>query len=210
MELIEYELTADHLCMGERLKAGTFRPCAQTIRYSQITGALRKKFGDEKDLHAVGYLVEEEGFNQLEYLTYSPRDRSLNLSKLPLQIEFLVNVKGKVFLPVTDTVENLPEEFDLTMGALLSKGFGRCKLAQKELISSTSEKGRIPQDPERDYVLNVRLPEKYCSLFGIRKVLKPIYGYLFESRGLTSGVYARSLFEGSVVIAPVFLLKKVR
>ena len=37
--------------------------------------------------------------------------------------------------------------------------------------------------------------------------MKPIYGYLFEPIDENSGVYIKSLFEGSVVNAPTFLLE---
>ena len=70
------------LCMGERIKKGTFRPTIRTIPYSQITGALKAVFGD-KEIHAVGHLIEDKMHNKVDYLTYSPRDRELETSKLP-------------------------------------------------------------------------------------------------------------------------------
>lgn len=202
MRFIEYDLFAEMLCMGEREKAGIFKPCCRTIRYSQITGALRHKFNN-KNLHAVGYLVKENGFNQIDYLIYSPRNRFVKISKVPLQVEFLRNVKGKIFIPI---VENeiatlLPSEFEILMGAMLSKGFGLCKLCKVKEFEP-------PKKLKRGF-LNTRLPEKYKELFGIRNVIKPVYGYLFEpdEQNPLTGNYILSLFEGSEVIAPDFLIE---
>ena len=73
MRFIEFDLYSDALCMGERVKGGLFRPCAKTIRYSQISGALRKKFG-ENEIHAAGYLVEENGYNKVDQISYKAYD----------------------------------------------------------------------------------------------------------------------------------------
>lgn len=206
MAFIEYELTSQALCMGERIKAGIFRPCVKTIPYSQITGALRHKLGS-KDLHAVGYLIEDKDYNISNYFVYSPRDRVLDTSKVPLQVEYLSNVKGKVLVVKNGAERDLPEDFTLTMGALRSKGFGLCRMKFYRQVSAEDmqiEGGR------GDCELRVRLPEKHIDKFGIRNVKKPIYGYLFEpdeERPYT-GCYVRALFEGSIVIGPKILLRK--
>lgn len=44
MKFMEYELISDLLCMGERVKGGLVKPCVKTIPYSQISGALRRRF----------------------------------------------------------------------------------------------------------------------------------------------------------------------
>lgn len=214
MAFIEYELTSQALCMGERIKVGIFRPCVKTIPYSQITGALRNKFG-LSDLYAVGYLVEDRDCNVADYFIYSPRDRVLDTSKIPLQVEYLSNVKGKVLVVKNTLTEGLPDDFTVALGALRSKGFGMCRMRRLKLLGDGDEEMQPPKRPEhhKDYVLNVRLPERpqiAKELFKIQNVFKPVYGYLFEpdkERPYT-GQYVRALFEGSIVIGPKILLKK--
>lgn len=201
MRFIEYTLTSDILSLGERAKGGIIKPCVKTIPYSQISGALRKKFNitDLNTIHAVGYLVEEDGFNQSDFLIYYPRDRSIETSKIPLQIEFLQNVFAKVYIVENDVTKNFPSEFDIFMGAMRSKGIGRCKLKRIKIIT----------DIYKTYgILNVRIPEKYKEKFLIEMKDKPIFGYLFEPTSLTTGVYIKAFFEGSMVAAPDFLLKE--
>ncbi|MEO0131444.1 MAG: hypothetical protein ABIK73_00670 [candidate division WOR-3 bacterium] len=204
MRVIEYTLTAETLYMGEREKAGIFKPCCQTIRYSQITGALRHKFGNQ-EIHAVGYLVKENGYNQVDYLVYSPRERVTETSKIPLQVEFLRNVKAKVFVLENDATKDLPNEFEILMGGMLSKGFGLCKLTKNKTFEAGNPnrgilKTRIPIEPEK----------YYKEIFDIRKILKPIYGYLFEpdKTDPSTGKYVLSLFEGSEIVAPDFLIER--
>jgi len=200
MKFIEYILTSDMLCLGERIKKGTFRPTTRTIPYSQITGALKALFGD-KEIHAVGYLVKDKKYNNVDYLTYSPRDRGLEMSKLPLTIEFLTNVLGYVYVLENEFVKDFPKEFEIWMGAMKSRGFGLCTLKKlKEITDFAIKPG----------VLNTRIPEKYLGQFGIRNIIKPVYGYLFRPTSDTTGVYLRSLFEGSEIAGPEFLLEKNR
>ena len=124
MTFLKYELTSPALCMGERTKGGLFRPCCRTIRYSQISGALRAHFGGE--WHAAGHLVECEGHNVVQYFTYSPRAKAQGVSKIPLTVEFLTDVLGLVYM--VPNGRRLPKEFEITMGALRSQGLGRCTL----------------------------------------------------------------------------------
>jgi len=196
MRFIEFDLYSDTLCMGERIKGGLFRPCAKTIRYSQISGALRKKFG-AKEIHAAGYLVEGNGYNKIDYLIYSPRDKARAVSKVPLQVEFLTNVYGKVYALENDYTANLPQKFEILMGALISKGFGLCRLNKHKTIEVGSAKPGL---------LRTRIPLDKQETFGIKNILKPVYGYLFEPTSPTSGIYVLSLFEGSEVVAPEFLV----
>lgn len=204
MKFIEYKLTSDILSLGERAKGGIVKPCVKTIPYSQISGALRKKFNitDLNTIHAVGYLVEEDGFNQSDFLIYSPRDRSTEISKIPLQIEYLQNVLAKIYVVENDVTKNLPSEFNICMGSMRSKGFGKCWLKNKSIIDIN------PRDKRPRGCLNVRIPLKYLEKFLIIIIDKPIFGYLFEPTSLTTGIYIKSLFEGSNVSAPEFLLKK--
>lgn len=202
MEFYEYILTSEALCSGERIKAGNFRPCARTIRYSQITGALKRLFGNG-EIHSVGYLDELDSYNCAEYLIYSPRERVSEISKVPLQIETLTNVRAKIFILKNSFTENLPERFELTIGALISKGLGHCQLSRVNL-HSIDLKRKLPLGK-----LKIRIPEKYAEIFGIRKIVRPIYGYLFEPVSISYGHYVRSLFEGSFVEAPeIFISQK--
>lgn len=197
MRFIEYRLTSDALYLGERTKGGIFKPCISTIPFSQISGALHAKFG-LNNIKAVGYLTGNSEFNRVDYLIYSPRDRGREISKVPLQVEFLTNVQGKVFVLEDDSSKNFPDSFEIVMGGLRSKGFGRCVLEKVQLLGEDLTKG----------ILNVRLPLDENESFCIRNVMKPVYGYLFKPIPNTfTGNYVLSLFEGSEVAAPKFLLK---
>jgi hypothetical protein len=206
MRFIEFDLYSDALCMGERIKGGLLRPCAKTIRYSQISGALRQKFGVERfgaqkeKIHAAGYLVEGNGYNKVDYLIYSPRDKARAISKVPLQIEFLTNVRGKVYVLENEfTANNLPEKFDIFMGAFISKGFGLCTLTKRKFAEDK---------PVELGTLKTRIPLNKLGIFGIEdgNIKRPVYGYLFEPTSATSGAYVLSLFEGSEIVAPRFLI----
>lgn len=195
MPFWEYTLRAERLCLGERVKGGLFRPCdTRTIRYSAVTGALRGIFGG--DLHAAGYFVYEPGYNRVEYLTYSPRDDILGVSKLPLTIQFLMNVLGHVVIKTAQ--EPLPDTFELSMGAMKSQGMGDC---QFQLL------GPATMAPVRGQLLT-RLPVHRAADFELQKVIAPLYGYLFEPTSPLSGEYVLSLFEGSEVYGPKCLVKE--
>lgn len=208
---IEYELTSDILCIGERTKKGTFKPCIKTIPFSTITGALRDKFNNT-EIYALGkfkgdYLRNIDQFRQIHI--YSPRYVLEDVAKVPLKIEFITDIRARVyvFLKNEDPVNFIEKdkrnrEFDITMGAFKSKGFGRCHLSFVRIIENPEDKtGRLQS----------RIPEKYLTLFGINinDVKKPVYGYLFEPITKVSGKYIRSLFEGSIVKGYYFLVEEV-
>jgi hypothetical protein len=199
MEFVEYHLTSESLYLGERAKGGIFKPCLKTIPFSQISGALNVKFGPA-DFKAVGYLSGDSGYNNIEYLIYAPKDKISGISKLPLQIEFLANVSAKVFILKNKDSEVLPEEFEITIGGLKSKGFGACRLKKiGGLDASKVTRGN----------LNVRIPLDEKDSFNIKNILRPVYGYLFNPIPKTlTGNYVLSLFEGSEVIAPMFVLRR--
>jgi hypothetical protein len=96
-----------------------------------------------------------------------------------------------------DSTTVFPPQFEVFMGAFISRGFGLCRLKRVKLVDS---------DPPKQGILRTRIPMNNLETFNIRKILKPVYGYLFEPTSLTSGVYVLSLFEGSEVIAPEFLI----
>lgn len=199
MEFVEYHLTSESLYLGERAKGGIFKPCLKTIPFSQISGALNAKFGPG-DFKAVGYLSGDIRYNNTEYMTYAPKDRISGTSKLPLQVEILTNVSAKVFLLKNKDSEALPDEFEITIGGLKSKGFGACRLKKMGVIDANKvSKG----------ILNVRIPVDEKDFFNIKNIIKPVYGYLFKKMPDTlTGNYILSLFEGSEVVAPTFLLRR--
>jgi len=195
MPFWEYELRAERLCLGERMKGGLFRPCdTHAIRYSAVTGALRSVFGG--DLHAAGYFLESPDHNRVEYLTYSPRDDATGVSKLPLTIQFLADVLGRVV--VNTPQEPLPETFELCMGAMKSHGLGRCQFRLRGPAKTEQVRGR----------LLTRLPVHRAVDFEVQRVIAPIYGYLFEPTSPLSGEYVLALFEGSEVYGPQCLVKE--
>ncbi len=195
MPFWEYELQAETLCLGERVKGGLFRPCdTRAIRYSAVTGALRQHFG-VVDLHAAGYFVTEGGYNQIGYLTYAPHDDAVGLSKLPLTIQFVANVLARV---IVKTAGALPEAFELSMGAMKSQGFGRCRFRRTGDADMRIVRGR----------LLTRLPVHRQDEFAVKRVVSPIYGYLFEPTSFVSGEYVLSLFEGSQVYGPKCLVEE--
>lgn len=198
MNFIEYKLTSNALYLGERTKGNIFKPCVKTIPFSQISGALNAKFGLD-NVKAVGYLVENSEFNRVNYLIYSPRDRGSEISKLPLQVEFLMNVMGRVFILKNDSTRTFPDSFEIVMGGLRSRGFGVCILEKVQLLKG---------DEITKGILNVRIPIDEKESFNIREIKKPVYGYLFKPIPNTfTGNYVLSLFERSEVVAPKFLIK---
>ncbi len=206
--LYEYLLESPAMILGERFKGGVFRPSSKVLRYSQITGALRAELGIQY-IHAVGII---ERFN-VDFFVYSPQDKVAGRSKIPLIAEVLTDVRARVY--VASPID-LPEELFLRIGALATKGFGESHLKlvrvieASELRKSIGEASRILSEggiPE----LATRLPfreEVYKGLFGIRKIIKPIYCYMFYPTSPTTGYYELSLKEGSVVIGPSILICK--
>ncbi|MFA4956582.1 MAG: hypothetical protein WC556_06365 [Candidatus Methanoperedens sp.] len=237
MNFFKFDFSSELLILGERFKKGQYRPVITTIPYSQITGALQAKFGNSKNadkskqIHACGHFLykDEDEFkeNHIKTLTYSPRNRSTDTSIIPIYTEYLHRVKGEVYLKENEDVKEILSqkgEISFWMGGLKSKGFGECKLINKEIV---------PRADSREGELNTRLPlfklndanfeagkeeiEKLVEegkptrflhdVFGIERVKTANFGYLFEPTSETDGKYVLSLFEGSIVEAPGFLLK---
>jgi len=208
---IEYELTSELLCIGERTKKGTFRPCVKTIPFSTITGALREKFS-RSDIYAVGKFASEylENIDEFRNIhVYSPRYIIEDVTRLPLKIEFLTGVKAHIYLFLREEeVEKFCQQdknksFDIVMGAFKTKGFGICHLEFLRIIEDSKIvngglQTRIPD------------PEIYPNYFGIKEVKKPIYGYLFEPTNNVTGKYIKSIFEGSLVEGYDFLVEEVQ
>ena len=197
----EYRLTANILCIGERFKKGLVRPCVKTIPYSTITGALRQEVLGRRSWEDCGHAVGCIGKCEEVTLVGGPRDTVTGVSKLPLMVQALTKVEGRVYIVYDEDTKDLPPEMEFSMGALKSKGFGRVRLARvggKPVESGALQIG----------YLNTRLPddEELLQRFGIQDVKKPVYGYLFKPTSDTDGVWVKSLFEGSVVIGPGLLV----
>jgi hypothetical protein len=201
LDFLVYELTANAVHLGERAKGNLFKPCLRTIPYSAITGALVRRFGqpEEGGIKAVGFLEESVGRNQIELLTYSPRDRVVGISKVPVQLEFLSNVLGTVLVIASEAALRFPERFQIALGGMRSHGFGSAYLRFR---------GKRPAGNPRPGLLRARLPQEEAAAFGIVRVQTPLFGYLFKpTPGTHTGVYARALFEGSRVVGPEILLQ---
>jgi len=206
--LYEYLLESPAMILGERFKGGVFRPSSKVLRYSQITGALRAELGIQ-DIHAVGVI---ERFD-IDFFVYSPQDKVAGRSKIPLTAEVLTNVRAHVYIA---SPTDLPEKLVLHIGALATKGFGESHLKLEQVIEagelrkSIGETSKILGEgglPE----LATRLPlreEVYKGVFGVRKIIKPIYCYMFYPTSPTTGYYELSLKEGSIVIAPSILIRR--
>lgn len=214
MRFHKYQLTSDRLCIGERTKGGRYKPSAKTLRYSQICGALKHRFGIE-DVHAVGFL---ERF-KVEYLSYTLKDRSSDISKIPLRIEVLTNVAGTIYISEGSIPRGKEQSFDLVMGAMISKGLGDCRLVKAGNIDTTAEtitegllNTRLPinaqGDEELKRLIEEGVPTRFLSeTFSIKNISRPKLGYLFDPIYQYTGVYVLSLFEHSKIESCKFLLK---
>ena len=203
VEFLRYRLDAETLCFGERQKEALFRPTSEVFRYSSLVGALKSVFGesDGNPIHAVGRFRHKPA---RQMLGYAPRDRGRLISTVPLEIEYLTNVQAEVFVLKNSFTQTWPREFSLSIGAMKSKGFGRCRLTREGEVQysrSSIRKGelvvRVPDNEEVKSVFGIIMPSDGSA----------VYGYLFKPTSQTTGVYVRSLFEESVVMAYDLVLK---
>jgi len=200
---LHFELMTQALAIGERIKGGTFRPCIETIPTSTLKGSFGDYFGLTNVL-AIGFF--RDGTYEKNTFTYAPFDAFLGTAKLPLSLEHLrpVNgteaVKADIYMVKNNTTEFFTKiaPTGISLGALKSKGFGRCELRYI---------GEVKTDLKVGY-LKGRLLEKECDPIGITKVIKPCYGYLFYPTSEVSGVYKRALFERSIIEGPEILIKE--
>jgi len=210
-EFYHLHLSSEALAIGERIKGGTFRPCITTLPSSTLAGAFADYFPGLK-IAAVGFL--KSGTYQKMEIPYSPRDRRTDSSLLPLTIQCLVPsadvpfVEGDIFLPCDDHSEQAVTRLPLTiyLGAFRYKGLGRCRIE----LNCRLVPGSPAQPSSYTYVRGFfagRIRESELEAFGIQ-VEKPRFGYLFEpdSDNPRTGSYRRSIFEGSLVKAPSFLV----
>lgn len=211
MSFWEYDLAAEALHIGERIKKGTFRPLVppfsdngrryRAIPYSTAVGALRELLGLNWDtaVHAAGYLTEGE----VEELAIAPRDNATGVAKLPITLQYASKAKGKLFVLLDEHTEGLSSQFSMFMGGMRYKGFGQCwmKRVSEEPLEPRKKKG----------ALLTRIPEDALLFFGADpKILDGDgffrRGYLFKPTSPFGGAYVRSVFERSIVEAFDFLV----
>jgi len=198
-----FELETQAIAIGERIKGGTFRPCIESIPTSTLKGSFRDHFGLANVL-AIGFF--REWTYEKDSFTYAPFDAFLGIAKLPISLEYFKPANGTkaveadIYVVKNKTTESIIKvtPTEISLGALKSKGFGRCELRYI---------GEVKTDLKVGY-LKGRLLEKELNAFGITKVIKPCYGYLFYPTSEVGGVYKRALFEGSIVEAPEILMKE--
>lgn len=200
---LHFEVNAQAIAIGERIKGGTFRPCIESIPTSTLKGSFRDHFNLE-NVFAIGFFRKDT--YQKDIFTYSPFDAFLGIAKLPISLEYLKPANGTkaveadIYVVKNGTSESLIKvaPTEISLSALKSKGFGRCELSYIEEVRPCLKVG----------YLKGRLLEEECSTFGITKVIKPCYGYLFYPTSEVGGVYKRALFEGSIIEGPEILVKE--
>jgi hypothetical protein len=194
MKIIEYSLSADRLCLGERIKGGVYRPSAKTIAYSQIRGAIQTSLGFV--VHAVGVVDSLEAIN---HLTIGPKARFADSVRLPIKIMYLEGVRGRIFMIDEDNLsESLNDNIVVYMGGAKTKGIGKCFLRNRKEYE-------IKEEDFACGFLKTRVPIVVASSFGIT-VLKERLGYLFVPEDEETGKYVLSYFEGSRIKGPKFLV----
>ena len=194
--MIEYDFFSERLCIGERVKGGTYKPCAQVLPYSKIRGSFKEYAGVEVDGFGIITSISNTG-----HITISPRDRLTDTARLPIKVMYLEGVTGKVFIREDRGLYYcLEKEFSFFMGGLKMKGFGRSRVKNKKAFA-VKEK-----DTQNKGILGTRIPVDKAELFGI-EVLKERLGYLFVPHDEETGTYVLSYFEGSLIKGPQFLIK---
>jgi len=207
-QFFKISFRSDLLYIGERIKKGTFKPSIASIAskyrskkrtheilplpYSTITGAIKSILGDKKDVHAIGKVVRYKK----EYMSVAPHDTAINLSKLPITIEYLADVEGEIYIKKTDDFYS-PDLIrnELYLGGLKSKGFGKCHIVSSIEIEPKRTKG------EGIFQSRVYYEDNILKQFGISKenIIKPFFGYLFRKTSSFDGYYQMSLFENTII-----------
>jgi hypothetical protein len=200
---LHFELKTQAIAIGDRMKGGVFRPCVETIPTSTLKGALKVHFGLD-DSAAIGFFRRET--YEKSIFIYAPFDTLLQTAKLPISLEYLKPRKGfstvlaDIYVIKTGKSDILTNFVltEMAMGALKSKGFGKCQIKLLDEVRPNIKTG----------FLKGRLLEEECRAFGIDSVIKPCYGYLFCPTSEVAGVYKKALFEGSIITGPELLLEE--
>jgi hypothetical protein len=203
MVFLHFELKTQAISIGERVKGGVFHPCIETIPTSTLKGALKTYFGLES-VAAIGFFRKES--YEKSIFTYAPFDKLMQTAKLPLSLEYLKprngfpSILADIYVVEDGTLDVLTSSVptEIFLGALKSKGFGRCQIRLLNEVRSNIKVG----------YLKGRLLEEECRAFGIAEVIKPCHGYLFYPTSEVEGIYKKALFEGSIVKGPEILLEE--
>jgi hypothetical protein len=201
---LHLELRTQAVAIGERVKGGTFRPCIETIPTSTLKGSFRDHFGLQ-NVKAIGFFRKET--YEKTIFTYSPFDTLLQTSKVPISLEYLKPKEGfsmviaDIHAVKDETAEKLIKYLpaEVSIGALKSKGFGKCEIRHVGEVKPALKVG----------YLKGRLLEEESESFGIVEIIKACYGYLFYPTSRVSGMYKRALFEGSIIKGPEILIEEV-
>ncbi|PIU85815.1 MAG: hypothetical protein COZ68_02080 [Deltaproteobacteria bacterium CG_4_8_14_3_um_filter_43_13] len=195
MRIIEYRLSAERICLGERVKGGVYKPSTNIIGYTRLKGAIYDALGISA--HAVGVI---DSIDNISYITMGPKCRNTEVVRLPIKIMYLEGVKGYAYILDEDNLYgDLPEEMSLHIGGLRMKGFGQCILNNKQ-------QSQLSIEDVQEGILSTRIPKEVAGVFNIN-VLKEKLGYLFLRDNEETGRYVLAYFEGSKVKAPRFLLE---
>jgi hypothetical protein len=198
MAIAKFEAFLESLIIGERFKREIYRPCLETIPSSTIAGFFRENLGL---MDAMGVGIFQPGSYERRWTVGALTDKALQGASLPIETEYLAPVNGLIKASIY-LVWNGPEsclasvrDMSVVMGAWRYKGFGRGRLSFRMVFDP----------PIVPVTMKTRLTAKAAAALGVRRVIAPVFGYLFESTGPLTGHWTRSLFEGSVVEGPEFL-----
>lgn len=207
-----FEVKADRLIVGERIKMGIFRPCVHTIPCSTISHSLKDATGID-GIYATGFLVEDENnrfLNRMERVVIAGRDAATNGVRMHITVEFLSNVVANVVVLKTQRVQDPGQIIDniptgrFVMGGLRSKGFGDCAIS---LLRPVNGEDAEPTQGK----LNTRIYEDWSHLFGI-ECKRENFGYLYRPDPMDPygkpGAYHKALFDGSWVEGPNILIRQ--
>jgi len=179
MKFICLSLEIESIIIGERFKGGVLRPCQVTIPSSTIAGAFKHYLGIE--IKAVGIFIE--GTYKIKEFAYSVRDKALEVSKMPIFSQYLApritdnlelkennktsdnKILANIYVVPGNNNYSSMENLSFQMGALKSKGFGKCKVVE---ISQN-------EYPVKQGLLNVKIYEDDWDgrRLGLRKSLRP-------------------------------------
>jgi len=202
-KFIKFKVNAQSVAICERIKKGNYRPCIETIPSSTVAGFIKDYFAIN-DVYGIGFF--QEGTYEKETFIYAPFDNVLDNAKLPISIEYLRPINGmhdisaEVYILLSDETKQIAniDGFTISIGALRNKGFGECHFIKEEIIEPGVKVG----------YLKGRLREFEAEKFGIERILRPIYGYLFKPTSEIGGEWVRALFEESIIRGYDFIIGK--
>jgi hypothetical protein len=215
-----FTFRADFLCIGERMKKGTFRPCLDVLPCSSVMGMLISYLGwqpptpeEPFPICAVGGKLE----GRREILTFSPSDLGRNVAKIPLTIEYLADARGEFFVKKTKFFQNskifvaklekIEQRWGFFLGAFKSKGFGRCKITNEGEVNEGKACEAKLIEEKMTLKSRIYAAPDFLAALGIGEIIKPRYGYLFRKDSMETGYYQKSIFEGSRILQGFDFLK---